>query len=131
MRFILVKKKYFLSVCILLLNNVSYANIEDVPLATPEALQLWCKNKTIKYFKEKDKTIQNWSALWKQEENMLDVKASMQSENTDYVVKCRVQQGDSSTKAIISISEKSPAKNHKALQHDEERVTKWKDNALP
>ncbi|VAW62656.1 hypothetical protein MNBD_GAMMA11-913 [hydrothermal vent metagenome] len=104
MKATLVKNTYLIFICTLFMSCAGNANIEEVPLATPEALQQWCKSKTIKYFKDKSKAIHNWSALWKRQAKLLDVKASVVSENINYTVKCRVQQGESSKKAIISIS---------------------------
>ncbi len=100
------KNIYIIFISVLLFSCKNYANSEYVPLATPQALQEWCKNKTYTYFKDKNKKIENWSALWKQEGEILDVKATLQSENIKYTIQCRVQQGESSRKAIISIEEK-------------------------
>ncbi|VAW68991.1 hypothetical protein MNBD_GAMMA09-1956 [hydrothermal vent metagenome] len=99
----LAGKIYILSICVILFSCKNYAHSEYVPIATPDALQQWCKSKTQHYFKDKNKKIENWSAFWKQNGNTLDVKATLQSENINYIVQCRVQQGESSEKAIISI----------------------------
>lgn len=82
-----------------------HAKISDIALTTPEALQQWCKSKTINYFKVKNKSIEGWSALWKQQAELLDVKASLSSGGVNYTVNCRVKQGESVIKAIILISE--------------------------
>jgi len=91
-------------ICSLLINCAGNAKIENSLLTTPEQLQQWCKNKTTQYFKEKNKSIQSWSAVWKLQDKLIDVKASLMSQNTGYIARCRVQQGENSEKAIILIS---------------------------
>lgn len=92
-------------IALLFAGCAEHARDSDIALTTPEALQQWCKSKTIDYFKVKNKSIEGWSALWKQQVNLLDVKAVTFSGGVDYTVNCRVNRGESAIKAIILISE--------------------------
>jgi len=120
-----MKSIYPVLISILFAGCVSYTKTNVTALSTPEALQQWCKNKATDYFKVKNKTIEGWSALWKQQADSLDVKALLSSGGVNYTVNCRVKQGESAIKAIILISEtavKSDVLINKEKQHGSDTV---------
>ncbi len=104
-----MKSIYIVLISVFFASCAEHAKTDAIVLSTPEALQQWCKSKTIDYFKVKNKSIEGWSALWKQQADLLDVKASLSSGSVNYTVNCRVKQGENSIKAIILISETAVA----------------------
>ncbi len=73
---------------------------------TPQELNQSCKDKSIEYFKEKNKIPRNWSSLWRTDGNVMDIKGTWQVDDTEYIIMCRIKQGLNESMVLISINEK-------------------------
>jgi len=103
--------KQLISIYIILFSIASYANAEEIQLNTEVELHDWCKNKATEYFLAKEKTLDGWSASWRIDGNIIDVKATVEADSVKYIVKCRVKKGLTSKLAVISIAESKKTKN--------------------
>jgi len=97
--------KAFISIYIVLFSIISHAHAKEIQLNTEIELHDWCKDKAEKYFRAKEKTLHNWLASWRVEKNIIDIKATAEADNVNYVTKCRVKKGSTSKLAVISIAE--------------------------
>jgi len=100
-----------ISVFILLLLSASCdanrtTEINEMEINKPEDLNTVCKNKSIKYFSEKNKKPHDWTSQWRVEENIIDVKGTWKVDDTEYDVMCRIKRGEKETLTVISIEEK-------------------------
>jgi len=109
-----MKKIFIAFICLYL--NISCAGNNNAPaedlttINTPEELNNACKKKSIKYFKEKNKTPNDWTSVWRVEKNIIDVKGEWKVDATKYVVICRIKQGLKEKVMVISIEEKKAFK---------------------
>jgi hypothetical protein len=107
--------KVLLTLYIILFTVASCGNNKvekEVLIKTPLEAQTWCKNKSIKYFAEKNKTPQGWTASWRNEGENIDIKGTWKVDGIEYIVQCRIKEGLTEKMAVITIKENknTPAK---------------------